>query len=111
MKLITFYAYLLFVRGLLARSDDVAMSRHNFTTGGVLLRRSGNHNGRVCDFSDGHYVDWVDTSDAIEAWCSNNAGHVVHKGDRMAQTVRKTSGGDYLSGTTKVKLYGKFRQF
>ncbi len=111
MKLIAFSSYLLFVQGLLARRlDDRATNRHNITTTNVLVPRSG-QDGRACDFTQGYYVNWIDTSDAIEAWCSNNAGQILHKGDQRAQTVRKTSGGDYLAGKTQVKLYGMFRHF
>lgn len=111
MELIAILLHLLFVQGLLARLDDRAMTRRNASMENVLIPRSGNKDGRACDFTQGFYVSWIDTTDAIEAWCSHNAGEVLHKGGKLAQTVRKTGGGEYMAGKTQVKLYGTFNCF
>lgn len=112
MKFDFFLLQFLFVQGLFAhlfsQREDGVMAQGNSSRRDVLVPRWGNRKGRACDFTQGIYVSWVDTTDAIKAWCSHNAGYVLHKGEKLAQTVRQTEGGDYKAGTARVNLYGMF---
>ena len=109
MRMIAFSSFILLVQGLYVHLDDRAMARDNNSIEGLLIPR-GNDDGRVCDFSQGYYVSWSDTSEAIKAWCSSHAGQTLGKGTSKSDTVQKT-GGTYMAGKQRVKLYGMLIHF
>ncbi len=66
-----------------------------------LQPRSGG-DGRLCDFTDGYYVDWSDCSLAAAKWCSAHAGQEVTKGNK----IDDGNVAGYRSGHWNVELYG-----
>ena len=108
MRLTTVLSFVLLVQTLHALSEDEAITVPGNSTNFLLVpRRGDNKIGRHCDFSQGRYVSWTDTSEAIKAWCSGHAGQTLKKGTSKSDTVLKT-GGFYMSDKVKVKLYGMF---
>ena len=85
--------------------DDVAITPRYNNIDGILVPRKGDQSGRQCDFTKGHYVSWDDTITAIMDWCKTYAGTTINRGKSKAGMVSGKNG-DYMSGKTKVKLYG-----
>lgn len=70
-------------------------------TNGLETRSSDD--GRACDFSDGYYVSWADTSNAIRYWCSVHSDVIVLNG----KSVDDLTVTGYKSGKWKVQLHGE----
>ena len=69
----------------------------------MLDKRTGKNGfGRECDFSDGYYVSWDDTRDAIQKWCASHNDQTIEQGKSLDDGEVK----GYKSGIWKVKLYG-----
>ena len=108
MRLSPALSFLLLVQSLHAHLQDEVITFPGNSTDFLLVpRRGDNKLGRHCDFSQGHYVSWTDTVEAIKVWCSGHAGQTLKKGTSKSNTVLKT-GGFYMSEKVKVKLYGMF---
>ncbi|KAI4184901.1 MAG: hypothetical protein LQ346_006023 [Caloplaca aetnensis] len=72
-------------------------------TNGLETRSSDD--GRACDFSDGYYVSWADTSNAIRYWCSVHSDVIVLNG----KSVDDLTVTGYKSGKWKVQLHVKYQ--
>ena len=113
MKLLTIVApciYLPMIYAMVAE-DTTEISQRNETFD--LERREGSHPSRerVCSgSSDGYYVPWEQTSDAIIKWCRAHAGQSVDKGKAIDDGPIKDGpkDGKYFSGSWHVEFYGMF---